>query len=216
LDAIVTAALEQTFYAFVTLLALVNPISAAAVFMAVTDGRSPEDRKKIAKHATIIAGVTLVAFAFAGEALLGALGVKIGAFKVAGGLLLLKVAFDMVFAEKPDRRAVDRSKENAGQNDPAVFPLAIPMISGPGALTASVALVDSPDRRLQTGAIFIIAALAVIGITYAFMRGAGKLTRWFGETGIDAVSRVVGIVVAAIAVQLVVNGVSGLTGFTFR
>ena len=211
-----TSALEQAFYAFVTLLALINPIAAAAVFLTVTEGRSPDDAATIAKRATIVAGITLIVFAFAGEALLGALGVKIGAFKIAGGLLLLKVAFNMVFAEKPTRRVADSAKDGGEENDPSVFPLAIPMIAGPGALTASVALVDSPDQRIRSAATFIIVALLVIGITYAFMRGAEKLVRWFGETGIDAVSRVVGIVVAAIAVQLVVNGASGLTGFAIR
>lgn len=211
-----TAGLEQAFYAFVTLIALVNPISAAAVFVTVTEGRSPDDQTRIANRAILVAGVTLIAFAFAGEALLDALGVKIGAFKIAGGLLLLKVAFNMVFAVKPDRRAIDSALGSAGDNDPSVFPLAIPMIVGPGTLTASVTLVNTPaGQQLVNGGIFIVVALIVMGITYGFMRGAEKLTAWFGETGIDAVSRVVGIVVAAIAVQLVINGISNLTGFKF-
>jgi multiple antibiotic resistance protein len=164
----------------------------------------------------MVAGVTLIAFAFAGEALLGALGVKIGAFKIAGGLLLLKVGFDTVFAQRTHREICDSAKASAAPtSDPSVFPLAIPMITGPGALTASVALVNPTDaHNYRNGVIFVIVALVVIGINYLFMLGAEKLTTRVGPTGIDAVTRIVGIVVAAIAVQLVVDGISSLTRFT--
>jgi multiple antibiotic resistance protein len=207
---VIGTALDLALYAFVTLIALVNPISAAAVFVTVTEGRSPADQAQIARRATIIAGITLIAFAFAGEALLNALGVEIGAFKIAGGLLLLRVAFNMVFANAPDR---DKARENAQTApDPSVFPLAIPMISGPGALTASVTLINpAPGHQVLNEVVFVVVALIVMGITYVFMRGAEKLTKWIGEAGVDAISRIVGIIVAAIAVQLVVNGVSGLT-----
>ena len=146
------------------------------------------------------------------------LGVKIGAFKIAGGLLLLKVGFDMVFAEKTDRETADSAKASAGpMTDPSVFPLAIPIITGPGALTASVALVNPTDsHNYLNGGIFLFVALVVVGITYISMRGAQQLVKIFGKTGIDAVGRIVGIIVAAIAVQLVLNGISGLTNFTFR
>ena len=206
--------IDEAFYVFVTLIALVNPISTAAVFVTLTEGRSPQDQAKIAKRATIVAGVTLIAFAFVGEELLKALGVEIGAFKIAGGLLLLKVAFNMVFADPPDHRqtASNAMATMGPTSDPSVFPLAIPIITGPGALTASVALVNpSPSHQLLNGATFVIVALIVIAITYFVMRGSETLTKWFGQTGIDAVGRIVGIVVAAIAVQLVVNGVSSLT-----
>lgn len=210
----INSALDQALYAFVTLIALVNPISAAAVFVTVTEGRSAADQAQIARRAAIVAGITLIAFAFAGEALLHALGVEIGAFKIAGGLLLLRVAFNMVFANAPDR---DKARESAQTApDPSVFPLAIPMISGPGALTAGVTLINpAPGHQVLNEVVFVVVALIVIGITYAFMRGAVKLTKWIGEAGVDAISRIVGIIVAAIAVQLIVNGVSGLTSLKF-
>ena len=213
-----SAQLGQAFYAFVTLIAMLNPIEAAAAFATLTEGRSAAEQAKIAKRATIVAGITLILFAFAGEALLGALGVQIGAFKIAGGLLLLKVGFDMVFAEKTDRQTADSAKASERPaSDPSVFPLAIPIITGPGALTASVALVNPTDtHHYLNGGIFTVVAIVVVGITYLFMRGAETLTAWFGETGIDAVGRVVGIIVAAIAVQLVVNGVASLTNLTIR
>jgi multiple antibiotic resistance protein len=206
--------IEEAFYVFVALIALINPISTAAVFVTLTEDRSPQEQTQIANRAAIVAGITLIAFAFIGEALLKALGVEIGAFKIAGGLLLLKVAFNMVFAEKPSHRdtAAQAQATMTPASDPAVFPLAIPIITGPGALTASVALVNlAPGHQLLNGATFVIVALVVIAITYAVMRGSETLVKWFGQTGIDAVGRIVGIIVAAIAVQLVVNGVSNLT-----
>jgi multiple antibiotic resistance protein len=210
-----TGYLGEAFYIFVTLIALINPISAAAVFATLTEGRSAKDQAQIAKRATIVATIALIAFAFAGEALLGALGVKIGAFKIAGGLLLFKVGFDMVFAPTAHREMASEVHANAApQTDPSVFPLAIPIITGPGALTASVALVNPTDtHNYRNGAIFVVVALLVLGINYLFMLAAEKLTTRVGQTGIDAVSRIVGIVVAAIAIQLVVDGISSLTHF---
>ncbi len=204
--------LGQAFSVFVTLVAMLNPIEAAAAFATLTEGRSTDDQESIALRSSIVAGVTLIVFAFIGEALLKALGVEIGAFKIAGGLLLLKVGFNMVFAEKTDRQTAGEAKAVAPKSDPSVFPLAIPIITGPGALTASVALVfpTQPNRFLNAG-IFVAVAVIVVFITYLFMRASERLTMWFGETGIDAVSRVVGIIVASIAVQLVVNGIAGLT-----
>ena len=214
-----TGQVGEGFYAFIALLALINPISTAAVFATVTQGRTAADQAQIAKRAAIVAAVTLVAFAFLGEALLSALGIAIGAFKIAGGLLLLKVGFDTVFAEKTHREvAADRARETAApENDPSVFPLAIPIITGPGALTASVALVNPTDsHHYLNGATFTVVALVVIAINYAFMLGAETLTARIGQTGIDAVGRIVGIVISAIAVQLVVSGISSLTNFTLH
>lgn len=214
-----TSRLDEIFFVFITLLALINPISAAAAFATLTEGRSAADQAAIARRAALVAFVALIVFAFVGEALLRALGVEIGAFKIAGGLLLLKVGFDMVFAERTDAQTADKARSCAspGIGDPAVFPLGIPIITGPGALTASVALVNpTPDNQLLGGVIFVVISLIVIGITYASMRAAQKLMVWFGETGVEAVGRIVGIIVAALAVQLVVNGISSLTNLTIR
>ena len=212
-----TGQFGEAFYVFVTLIAMLNPIEAAAAFATLTEGRSAQEQAQIARRATVVAGIALIAFAFAGEALLGALGVKIGAFKIAGGLLLLKVGFDMVFAEKTDTQAADSAKASGEATDPSVFPLGIPIITGPGALTASVALVNpTPGHDLLNGWTFVVAAVVAMVVTYLSMRGATQLTRIFGRTGVDAVGRIVGIIVAAIAVQLVVDGVSNLTSLAFH
>jgi multiple antibiotic resistance protein len=210
--------LDETFYVFITMLAMINPIQAAAAFVTLTEGRSPEDQLVIARRAAIVAGVALIIFAFIGEALLKALSVELGAFKIAGGLLLLRVAFNMVFAQDTAGQTADRAKTSPlPASDPSVFPLAIPIITGPGALTTSVALVfPTPAHPELNAGIFSVVTLVVILITYAFMRGAEALTKFFGQTGVDAVGRIVGILVAAIAVQLMINGISSLTNFAIK
>ncbi|HEY2476643.1 MAG TPA: MarC family protein [Candidatus Cybelea sp.] len=207
----------QAFYAFITLIAMLNPIEAAAAFATLTEGRSKEDQERIARRATIVAGLALLVFGFVGVALLKAIGVEMGAFRIAGGLLLLKVGFNMVFDEKTDRQTADQAKPLVlPPSDPSVFPLAIPIITGPGALTASVALAVTPEHQALNAGIFVGVTAIVFLITYAFMRGSEKLTELFGQTGVDAIGRIVGIIVAALAVQLIVNGIGELTNLTIH
>jgi multiple antibiotic resistance protein len=214
----VATAFAGIFYSFVTLLAMVNPIEAAGAFASLTVDRSAEERSRIAMRATLVAAFILLAFGFIGDALLAALGISIQAFEIAGGLLLLRVGFNMVFAQQTDTEAADRAKTHAQPtNDPSVFPLAIPIISGPGALTAIVAIFGKShsDPWLSYAAILLVT-VAVFALTYIAMLGSGLLSRFLGRTGIEAISRVVGIVVAAIAVQLIINGVGELTRGVIR
>ncbi|HEY1655072.1 MAG TPA: MarC family protein [Candidatus Tumulicola sp.] len=207
---------SEVFYSFVTLLAMVNPVEAAAAFATLTAGRSPADQAKIALRAALVGGLILIAFGYAGEALLKALGISMPAFKVAGGLLLLKVGFDMVFAQQTSSDTADTEKARAPASDPSVFPLAIPIISGPGALTASVALVNrAHENQVLTDAFFILIAAVVFAITYVAMRGSQRLTQLLGKTGVDATGRLVGIIVAAIAVQLIVDGAGAIVHAAF-
>lgn len=211
-----SGAVSEVFYSFVTLLAMVNPVEAAAAFTTLTSGRTPAEQAKIALRAAIVGLLILVAFGYAGEALLKALGVSMPAFKVAGGLLLLKVGFDMVFAQQTSSDAADTEKARAPASDPSVFPLAIPIISGPGALTASVALVNrAHENQVLADLAFVLIAAVVFAITYLAMRGSQRLTRLLGKTGVDATGRLVGIIVAAIAVQLIVDGATGIVRAAF-
>jgi multiple antibiotic resistance protein len=189
------------------MLAMVNPVEAAAAFATLTSGRPPDEQAKIALSATIVGCAILLGFGFLGEALLHALGVSIQAFQIAGGLLLLKIAFNMVFAEKTDTETAAAEKTRAPANDPSVFPLAIPIITGPGALTAAVTLINHAHQDFAMADLaFVLVVLVVFALTYLAMRGAESLTKVLGPTGVDASGRLVGIIVAAIAVQMVVNG----------
>lgn len=198
--------LGQLFYAFVTLLVMLNPIEAAATFAVVTAGRTDSDKAAIALRATIVATIILLSFGLVGDALLRALGIGFPAFRIAGGLLLLRVAFNMVF----ERSAGNGDHPTERAEDPSVFPLAIPIITGPGALTAIVALATETDT-FSAGIIALAAiALAIMAITYVAMRGSMAVTKILGATGVDAIGRIMGIIVAAISIQLIVDGIGKL------
>lgn len=198
-------------YMFVTLLAMINPVEAAAAFATLTEDRSSETQAKIARRATIVSFGILVVFGFLGEALLHALGVSIPAFEIAGGLLLLRVGFNMVSAQQTDSETADSEKSaTPPKSDPSVFPLAIPIITGPGALTASVTLVSQAHDQWLAYGVLVGCAVVVFTFTWVAMRCAQWLTMVLGRTGVDATGRIVGIIVAAIAVQLMINGVTAL------
>lgn len=200
-------------YTFVTLLAMVNPLEAAGAFASLTSDRPAAERMQIALKASVAGAVILLAFGFVGDALLSALGISIQAFKIAGGLLLLRVGFNMVFAEQTDADTADSEKKRqAPRDDPSIFPLAIPILSGPGALTAAVTIFGrSHEHQWLAYAIITVITIVVFVITYAAMVGSTQLSRILGKSGIEALSRIVGIIVAAIAVQLVIDGAGEIT-----
>jgi len=200
------------FYSFVTLLVMVNPVEAAAAFDTLTAGDTPQRQAAIAWRATIVGAGILLVFGFAGEVILRALGISFPAFRIAGGLLLFKVGSNMVFAQQTQTDEASAQK-NLQRPDPSVFPLAIPIITGPGALTAAVTLFakahEQPHHLLAVAYLIIITAV-VFALTYVTMRGSQQLTALLGATGVDAVGRIMGIIVAAIAVQLIVEGIQQL------
>jgi multiple antibiotic resistance protein len=209
---------EAIFYDFITLLAIVNPIEAAAAFATLTVGATAAQQSAIAARASIVAAIILIGFGFAGDVLLKALGIGFPAFRIAGGLLLLRVGFNMVFAKDTGTAKLAPDERSAATlaDDPSVFPLAIPIITGPGALTTIVAIVSKRHETILESALVIVAVIVVMGITFLTMRAAQPLTKFLGPTGVNAVGRVMGIVVAAIAVQLIVDGVEDLLPIFLR
>jgi multiple antibiotic resistance protein len=204
--------LNSLVYDFVTLLAVVNPVEAAAAFALLTAGESPQQKVAVAIRSSIVALIILVGFGFAGEGLLSALGIGFPAFRIAGGLLLLRVGFNMVFAKETgtDRLAPDERVQATRGDDPSVFPLAIPLITGPGALTTVVAIMSKRHESAVEVTFVVAICVVVMVITLASMLASRMLTRILGATGINAVGRVMGIIVAAIAIQLVIDGVQAV------
>jgi multiple antibiotic resistance protein len=194
-------------YDFITLLAIINPIEAGATFATLTLGMGVAQQRRIAARASLTAIVILVAFGFIGEILLNALGVEFGAFRVAGGALLFSVGFGMVFAEPGTRKSV---VDDGTDRDPTVFPLAIPIIAGPGALTTMVAIISKKGESPVEVAYVVALAVIVMVITFLTMRASESLTRVLGASGVNALGRVMGIIVAAISIQLVVDGLREL------
>lgn len=199
---------EILFDTFLLLFVVIDPIGLAPMFVALTPGESAAVRRRMAVRGTALAGIVLVIFAFVGEPLLAALRISLPAFRIAGGLLLFLLAIDMVFARHSGVRGPTPREqvEAEARRDISVFPLAVPLIAGPGAIT-TVLLATSrgDDSAAALGALLAMLALVLL-LALAALLAATRLTRLLGETGSNVVGRVFGIVLAALAVQFVLDG----------
>jgi multiple antibiotic resistance protein len=196
--------------AFVTLLVVIDPFAIVPAFVGLTRHDTSQQRLKMARRASIIAVTLLFFFAFVGDKLLDALGISEPAFRIAGGFLLLLAAIDMVVARGNALRAQTRDEvhESAQREDISVFPLAIPLIAGPGALTSTVVLMRQAEvLGFMHQFILLVLLVVVIGITYVSLYYSERLMKILGVTGTNVLTRVFGIILAALAVQSIINGV---------
>jgi multiple antibiotic resistance protein len=202
--------IEIAVYAFVTFFVVLDPLGMGPIFVALTRGETPEFRRAMAIRGTLIATMILFVFAFVGDFLLRGLGVSIAAFRIAGGVLLFLISFDMLFAhETPIRRTTERETEEAeAKHDISVFPLAIPLIAGPGGLTSVVLLMGRAGHDPLMIAIVLAIMGVVLAIMLAVLLAADRFTKLLGETGTNVISRVLGIILAALAVQFVIDGIN--------
>ena len=192
--------------AFATLFVVIDPPGLVPLFIALTRGMSVSRRRALATRACIIAIGILAAFAFAGEALLGFIGITMPAFRIAGGILLFLTALDMLFERRTQRREGQQAEPD---HDPSVFPLAMPLIAGPGALASMILLVGkSGPGWTGTGLVFL-EALAVIAIVFLLFQVAGPIERALGRTGTMVITRLLGMLLAALSVQFVIDGIVG-------
>ncbi|MGP8232113.1 MAG: MarC family protein [Methylovirgula sp.] len=200
--------------AFVTLLVTLDPPGLAPIFIALTLGMTPKDKRAVAVRATIIAFTVLLVFALGGAALMKALGISLPAFRIAGGLLLFYTAFQMVFAERGQGKkelATDAVTIDHIDNL-AAFPLAIPLMSGPGSITAVILLAGRASGNWQTQAGLVLVILLVILLCYLTFLLSERVARLFGTTGTLVLGRMLGVVLAALAAQFVIDGVRAITG----
>ncbi len=193
---------------FIVLFVVIDPVGLAPIFIGLTHGESAQRRQALALRATAIAAAILVAFALIGDGLLRSLGVTMPAFQIAGGLLLFLLAVEMVFARPSGIRTatVAEQKEAATRRDITVFPLAIPLIAGPGALTTVLLLVgDQGGDGLVVGAVLGVLA-AVLVLALLSLLAASRIVKILGGTGANVISRVLGVILSALAVQYVLDG----------
>ncbi len=195
--------LEMLVPAFVTLFVIIDPIGLAPLFIALTQGMTPEQRLRVGRRAVVISFLLLVAFGLFGEQLLTAIGISIPAFRISGGLLLFLTALDMLFERRTDRR---EKRASEAPSDPSVFPLAMPLIAGPGALATMVLLSSrhAGDVPALIG-IHVVMAL-VLAMTYLLFRVSPFVERVLGQIGIVVLTRLFGILLAALSVQFVLDG----------
>lgn len=200
--------LDFTISALVTLFVVVDPIGLAPTFLAVTEGLPRRAKWSVALRASVIAGAILIGVALLGDWLFRTLGISLPAFRIAGGLLLFAIAFEMVFGIRMRRegQAAEEAVEEHVRNV-AAFPLAIPLLAGPGAITAVVLLAGrAAGNLLLTGLVLGVVVVVAASCFVAFIL-AGRISRLLGMTGNIVLSRLLGVLLAALAVQYVVDGI---------
>jgi len=200
--------LDYLVSALVTLLVVVDPVGLAPTFLAVTHGLPEKARKRIAWRASLIAGAILFGTALIGDWLLRQLGIGVPAFRIAGGLLLFLVASEMVLGVRNDRqtRQAEEALEEHVRNI-AAFPLAIPLMAGPGAITATLLLAGQAGARpLALAILFGVIVVTMAACVVAFLL-ASRIEKLLGITGNAVLSRLLGVILAALAVQYVIDGV---------
>ncbi|MFM9974827.1 MAG: MarC family protein [Beijerinckiaceae bacterium] len=200
--------------AFATLLVTVDPPAIAPMFLALTMGMTASEKRQVAGRATIIAALALAFFAIAGQKMLLLLGITLPAFRIAGGLLLFWIAFEMVF----DRRSARKSSVAKAAIDEdhirnvAAFPLAIPLMAGPGAITATMLLAGQTGGDLSLLAVLIVLIAIVCGLCWIVFLFADRISGLLGVTGNIVLTRLLGIVLVALAIQFVLDGVKAAFG----
>lgn len=200
--------LELFISAFATFFVVIDPPGCAPIFASLTGGSSVQHRRAMAIRSVTVAGAILLAFAIFGEAFLRALGISLDAFRIAGGIMLFLIALEMVFEKRQERREnrAEDVKANAGPEDISIFPMGIPMIAGPGSI-ASAMLLTSRAEGLQQDLTVLAAIGIVLILTLIALFMAAPLMRLVGERMEAMITRLLGVILAALAVQFVLDGV---------
>ncbi len=205
-----SALISTALQTFLTMLVVMDPIGLAPLYIGLAAGRSSVERRAIALKASLVAGGIILAFGLLGKPLLDHLGISLDAFRVAGGILLFLIALDMVFARgNPSRESSSEEPNPQDRPDISVFPLAIPLIAGPGTLASIMILAGGAHGSpLLLGGVFVVTG-AVLLLCYLALRISNHLARVIGESGIHVITRVLGVLLSALAVQYVADGVRG-------
>lgn len=194
--------------AFVTIFAILDAIGNVPVFLSLTSGLSAQERRNVARKSSVYSGALLLFFSTVGKNLFSFFGVTLPGFRVAGGLVLLKVAFDMLqFVDPPRLKSTNEETIAAREkNDISLVPLAVPMLAGPGAISAVLVLSEQAQGLSELGVIWAVIAANAFFV-YVIFRVAEPISHLFGTTGMGLVSRIIGLILASIAIQFVLSGI---------
>jgi len=202
--------LSFSLLAFTSIFFIVDPIAIVPVFLAVTDGQTPEERRRTAFRASMVALGVLLAFALLGMLIFKAFGITIGAFRVAGGILLMRVALDMLHGQSSRTRSTAEDREDAShRDDVAITPLAVPQLAGPGSI-ATVTLLANPGEFSWRIVPVVLSILVTCLLSWLLMRGAETFQRWLGSTGNRILMKLMGLLLAAVAVEFIAQGIREL------
>ena len=199
--------IELFVSAFITLFVVIDPPGCAPIYASMTTGANAQQRRSMAIRAVIVAGGILLVFALFGEVLLSALHIELNSFRIAGGIMLFLIALDMVFEKRTERREQRAQKvmETPEIEDVSIFPMAMPMIAGPGSI-ASVMLLVSQNSGLDRALTILAALLAVLLLTLVALLTAGPLMKLLGAKAEAVITRLLGVLLAALAAQFVIDG----------
>lgn len=204
-----TLPIDLFLSALVTLLVVIDPPGAAPIFASLTTNATDSARRAMAWRSVLIASGILLAFAAFGEPFLAALGISLDAFRVAGGIMLFLIAVDMVFEKRTKRR--EERAQAVEQEDVSVFPMAMPMIAGPGSIAAVMLLTARADGPAETAAVYL-ALVIVLVLTLVALLAAGPIMRRVGAKVEAMITRLLGVILAALAAQIVIDGLKGAFG----
>ena len=206
--------IETAGIALATFFATIGPIDVAAIFAALTTSSDVAHRRSMAIRGTLIGAAILLVFALIGEALLTGFGISLAALRTAGGILLLLIGIDMVFARSSGGSSTtdEEEREAATKEDISAFPIGMPLIAGPGAMSATILLMANTEGNLALKAVVIGALLVILLVTFISMLLAGQIQRVLGVTGMHVIARIFGVLLCALAVQFIIDGIlqSGL------
>ncbi len=202
--------IEIALAAFATFFATIGPLDVAVMYASLTADASPKQRTSMAIRGTIIGSLILLAFAVFGDAILNLFGISLAALRIGGGILLLLIAIDLVFAKSSGASTTtsDETHEAETKSDVSVFPLATPLIAGPGAMGAAVLLMAEAKGDLAHYALVLGALIAVLLSTLICLLLAGQVQKLLGRIGVQVIARVFGVVLAGLAVQFILDGVT--------
>lgn len=193
--------------AFITLFLVIDPVGLMPMFVSLTQDNS-QNRTKIAVRSCMVAVGILLLFGAFGEKLLSFIGIGMPAFRISGGLLLFLTAVEMLFNKRSQRR--EEQSETEMHDDPSVFPLATPLIAGPGSMATMILLAGDAVAGFTSTLVLMAAMISVVGLTFIFFMLGGTFERLLGKTGINVITRLMGMLLAALSVQFVVDGLNGL------
>lgn len=207
--------LEIFIPAFVTLFVVIDPPGIAPIFASLTDGTSREHKTSMAYRSVMVGSFIILLFAFAGEWLLGALGIGLDAFRVAGGVMLFIIALEMVFEKRTERRenraeqVVEDYDEDIEHEDISVFPMGIPMIAGPGTIATIMLYMSRFGDDWTSKAMVLAAAAVILVLTLIVLLLSDRIMKLMGKTFSAMLTRLLGVILAAMAGQLIIDGVKG-------
>lgn len=197
--------------AFLTLFVVIDPVAVAPMFVALTQDMASAQRRAAAVRAVAVAAAVLTVFGLFGEVLLKVAGISLDAFRISGGLLLFLIAVEMLFEKRTPRRETRVGTEAADEHphDPSVFPIAVPLVAGPGAMATMVLLASQQGGAWPWVVTLHLIMFAVLALTLVLFLAGGRIGALLGRNGINVLTRLFGILLAALAVQIVLNGLAG-------